>query len=32
VIFRKPTLAKPLWWMTIALAALAAYLVGNKPF
>jgi hypothetical protein len=32
VIFRKPTLAKPLWWMTIALAALAAYLAGNKPF
>ncbi len=32
VIFRKPTLAKRLWWMTIALAAIAAYLGGNKPF
>jgi len=32
VIFRKPTLAKPLWWLTLALAALAAYLGINKPF
>lgn len=32
LIFRKPTLAKPLWWITIALAGLAAYLAGNKPF
>lgn len=32
LIFRKPTLAKPLWWMTIVLAGLAAYLAGNKPF
>lgn len=32
VIFRKPALAKPLWWITIALAALAAYLGGGKPF
>lgn len=32
VIFRKPTLAKPLWWITIILAALAAYLGVNKPF
>ena len=32
VIFRKPTLAKPLWWLTLALAALAAYLGVYKPF
>ncbi|MEE9537806.1 MAG: hypothetical protein V3W10_00525 [candidate division NC10 bacterium] len=32
VIFRKPTLAKPLWWITIVLGGLAAYLAGNKPF
>jgi hypothetical protein len=32
LIFRKPALAKPLWWITIALGALAAYLGGNKPF
>jgi hypothetical protein len=32
VIGRAPTLAKPLWWITIALAAMAAYLALNKPF
>ena len=32
VIFRKPGLAKPLWWITIVLGALAAYLGGQKPF
>lgn len=32
VIGRAPTLAKPLWWITIALAAIAAYLALNKPF
>ena len=32
VIARKPTLAKPLWWITIVLAGLAAYLAGSKPF
>jgi hypothetical protein len=32
VIGRSPALAKPLWWVTIALAALAAYLALNKPF
>ena len=32
VIFRKPALAKPLWWITIALGGLAAYLAINKPF
>lgn len=32
LISRKPALAKPLWWITIALAALAAYLGGSKPF
>jgi hypothetical protein len=32
VIGRSPGLAKPLWWITIALAALAAYLALNKPF
>jgi hypothetical protein len=32
VIGRAPALAKPLWWMTIALAAIAAYLALNKPF
>jgi len=25
-------LAKPLWWITIALGAIAAYLALNKPF
>ena len=32
VIFRKPTLAKPLWWITIALGGLAALFAGTKPF
>jgi hypothetical protein len=32
VIGRAPTLAKPLWWVTIALAGVAAYLALNKPF
>jgi hypothetical protein len=32
VLARKPTLAKPLWWAIIVLAALAAYLAANKPF
>lgn len=32
VIARKPTLAKPIWWITIALSGLAAYLAGSKPF
>jgi hypothetical protein len=32
VIFRKPTLAKPLWWLTLALAVVAAYFGVNKPF
>jgi hypothetical protein len=32
LIGRTPTLAKPLWWSTIALAAIAAYLALNKPF
>jgi len=32
VIGRAPTLAKPLWWITIALGAIAAYLALNKPF
>lgn len=32
VIGRSPALAKPLWWITIALAALAAYLALYKPF
>jgi hypothetical protein len=32
VIGRSPALAKPLWWSTIALAAIAAYLALNKPF
>ena len=32
VIGRVPALAKPLWWITIALAAIAAYLALNKPF
>jgi hypothetical protein len=29
---RAPSLAKPLWWITIALGAVAAYLALNKPF
>ena len=32
VIGRAPALVKPLWWITIALAAIAAYLALNKPF
>jgi hypothetical protein len=32
VIFRKPVLARSLWWVAIALAGLAAYLAGHKPF
>lgn len=32
VIFRSPTLAKPLWWVTILLAGLAGYLALSKPF
>jgi hypothetical protein len=32
VIGRAPALAKPLWWSTIALAAIAAYLALSKPF
>jgi hypothetical protein len=32
VIGRSPGLAKPLWWITIVLAGLAAYLALNKPF
>ena len=32
LIGRTPTLAKPLWWSTIVLAAIAAYLALNKPF
>jgi hypothetical protein len=32
LIGRAPALAKPLWWSTIALAAIAAYLALNKPF
>ncbi|HSF32973.1 MAG TPA: hypothetical protein VLK82_21185 [Candidatus Tectomicrobia bacterium] len=32
VIGRAPALAKPLWWISIALAAIAAYLALNKPF
>jgi hypothetical protein len=32
LIGRTPTLAKPLWWTTIVLAAIAAYLALNRPF
>jgi hypothetical protein len=32
LIGRTPTLAKPLWWATIVLAAIAAYLALNRPF
>ena len=32
IIFRTPTPAKPLWWITIVLAGLAAYVAGYKPF
>jgi len=31
VIFRRPALARSLWWVAIALAGLAAYLAGHKP-
>jgi hypothetical protein len=32
LIGRAPALAKWLWWITIALGAIAAYLALNKPF
>ena len=32
VLGRVPSLAKPLWWITIILGAVAAYLALNKPF
>jgi hypothetical protein len=32
VVLRNPTLARPLWWITIVLGGLAAYMAGNKPF
>jgi hypothetical protein len=32
VIGRTPTLAKPWWWITIVLGAIAAYLALNQPF
>jgi hypothetical protein len=32
LIGRTPILAKPLWWTTIVLAAIAAYLALNRPF
>jgi len=32
VVARQAALARPLWWVTIVLAGLAAYLAGNKPF
>jgi hypothetical protein len=32
LIGRMPALAKPLWWIIIALGAIAAYLALNKPF
>ena len=32
VIGRSPGMAKPLWWITLALAAIAAYLALNRPF
>jgi putative exporter of polyketide antibiotics len=32
LIGRAPALAKTLWWVTIALATIAAYLALNKPF
>jgi hypothetical protein len=31
VIFRKPVMARSLWWVVIVLAGLAAYLAGHKP-
>src|SRR5919106_2928913 len=32
VVGRASSLAKPLWWITIILGAVAAYLALNKPF
>jgi hypothetical protein len=32
VIGRIPMLARPLWWITIVLGGVAAYLALNKPF
>jgi hypothetical protein len=32
LVGRAPALAKWLWWITIALGAIAAYLALNKPF
>lgn len=32
VVGRAPSLAKPLWWVTIILGAVAAYLGLNRPF
>lgn len=32
IISRQPKLAKSLWWVTILLGTLAAYLALNKPF
>lgn len=32
VVIRKKSLAKPLWFMTILLGGVAAYLAGSKPF
>jgi uncharacterized membrane protein SirB2 len=32
VLSRHPTLAKSLWWVTIALGGLASYLAASKPF
>jgi len=32
IVYRSPALAKPLWWVTIVLAALAGYLALHKPF
>ncbi len=32
VLIRKPSLAKPIWVLTILLGGVAAYLAGSKPF
>ena len=32
VVARNTALARPLWWVTILLGGLAAYLAGSKPF
>jgi hypothetical protein len=32
VVARNMALAQPLWWVTILLGGLAAYLAGSKPF